>query len=480
MKGALFLLVCSICVHPLAAQIPAGWERISGPPVPVSGQSDGIMADRANSYAWSMETMGDGLYVGTNRNIFAMMVAMAGMTGPAWPAVVPPPLVPDPGPSIYRLDTRTRLWSRVFQSPADIGYRMMKSFRANPGGEVLYAGSAGFQTCRLLAIDSAGDVTEVFRSPARPGQISSIRAITQHDGKLFWAADTPGQPGIWHSSNPLRDHRAGAPFAELPRPEPGMIPARAEVADMVSAYGWLYVFYIAHALVPGQTIHEGFWTVKGRWVGSRWVWQPVVGNHPAARYQPGIDSPLNGAAAPFRFRNHVYVGTLDGNTFRMMTGIGGPTLPGPGTGPLSPDLIINIMGGPIGMRVYRFDATDRWERVMPGGEGDAAAEGFSSPLNKYIWRFGEQNGVLYAGTFDISTGVDVLSGGAFASPVIRGFDLCSTRDGLRWTCESRNGFDDPYNYGVRSFASDARHGVLYLGTANPFYGCQIWMRPPGR
>lgn len=405
-----------------------------------------------------------------------MMVAMAGIP---WPAAVPFPTVPDPGPAIYRMDVRSRQWTKLYQSPADVGYRMMKSFRGGPGGEILYAGSAGFQTCRLIAVESSGSVTEVFRSPARPA-ISSIRAITQHDGRLFWAADTAQQPGIWHSSNPLGDFRAGRSFAELPQPDPGMIPARAEVADMISAYGWLYVFYIAHSPVPGQPILEGFWTVKGRWMGNRWVWQPLVGNHPQAKYRPGIDSALNGAAAPFRYKNHVYVGTLDGNTFRMMTGLGGASLPGPVGGQLQPEVIINIMGGRHGMRVYRFDAADRWERVMPGGRGDAAAEGFGSALNKYIWRFGEQNGVLYAGTFDISTGVDVLSGGSFQDPVIRGFDLCSTKDGINWTCESRNGFDDPFNYGVRSFVSDAQKGALYMGTANPFYGCQIWMRNPGK
>lgn len=478
MKNALLLIIFLLTLaHPMASQTPADWVRISGPPGIVSGQPDGVSGDRANSYAWSMEMMGDGLYVGTNRNIFSMMVAMAGIP---WPAVVPMPRVPDPGPAIYRMDSRTHQWTMVYQSQSDVGYRMMKSFRGRPGGEVLYVGSAGFQSCRLLAVESSGSVTEVFRSPMRSA-ISSIRAITQHDGRLYWAADTAGQPGIWHSSSPLEDHRAGRAFSPLPKPDPSIIPARAEVADMISAYGWLYVYYIAHPTIPGPPFLEGFWSIKGRWMGNRWVWQPVVGNHPGAKYQAGIDSPLNGAAAPFRFRDHVYVGTLDGTTFRMMTGLGGSSLPGPPVGgPLNPEMIINIMGGRHGMRIYRFDATDRYEPVMPGGQGDAAAEGFGSALNKYIWRFGEQNGVLYAGTFDISTGVDVLSAGAFQDPVVRGFDLCSTRDGMRWTCESRNGFDDPFNYGVRSFVSDARQGVLYMGTANPFYGCQIWMRKPGK
>ena len=37
-----------------------------------------------------------------------------------------------------------------------------------------------------------------------------------------------------------------------------------------------------------------------------------------------------------------------------------------------------------------------------------------------------------------------------------------------------NGFGDPYNHGLRVFA--ATDQGLCLGTANPFYGTQIWIQ----
>lgn len=184
---ALFLLLSSA-----AAQTPPGWVKISGPAEAWTGQPDGLAGDRSNSYAWSMDILDDGLYVGTNRNIFGMMVAMAGIP---WPPAVPVPEQPDPGPGIYRMDLKTRQWSIVHRSPLDVGYRMMKSFGGGSGPAVLYAGSAAFQSCRLLAVERSGRVTPVFQSPQRPA-IASIRAITEHDGRLYWAADTAGQPGI--------------------------------------------------------------------------------------------------------------------------------------------------------------------------------------------------------------------------------------------------------------------------------------------
>ena len=45
-------------------------------------------------------------------------------------------------------------------------------------------------------------------------------------------------------------------------------------------------------------------------------------------------------------------------------------------------------------------------------------------------------------------------------------------DGINFDAITRNGFGDPYNHGCRVFAiTDAG---LCLGTANPFYGTQLW------
>lgn len=54
----------------------------------------------------------------------------------------------------------------------------------------------------------------------------------------------------------------------------------------------------------------------------------------------------------------------------------------------------------------------------------------------------------------------------------RGFDLLVSDDGVNFDVITRNGFGDPYNHGCRVFAITDQG--LCLGTANPFYGTQIW------
>jgi len=53
-----------------------------------------------------------------------------------------------------------------------------------------------------------------------------------------------------------------------------------------------------------------------------------------------------------------------------------------------------------------------------------------------------------------------------------GFDLLKTSDGVNFEVVTDSGFGDKYNYGGRSLiATDAG---LYVGTANPFFGAQLW------
>lgn len=56
----------------------------------------------------------------------------------------------------------------------------------------------------------------------------------------------------------------------------------------------------------------------------------------------------------------------------------------------------------------------------------------------------------------------------------RGFDMYVTKDGVNFTTLTTNGFYDPYNHGLRTFA--VTNQGLCLGTANPFYGCQVWIQ----
>lgn len=54
-----------------------------------------------------------------------------------------------------------------------------------------------------------------------------------------------------------------------------------------------------------------------------------------------------------------------------------------------------------------------------------------------------------------------------------GGEVWCTADGITWEPITRNGFDDKYNHGVRTFAL-GNDGSLYFGCANPYYGAQLW------
>ncbi len=475
MLRSLFLLpLISILLATPAArgQVPAGWEKVSGLPntAPYSGVPDGLdpsVPDRENSYAWAMDVLGDYLYVGTNRNVFWLMIQFTqrfDLAGPDRPVPVPT----DPRARIYRMSLATGLWEQVFVGD-DTGYRMMKTFRASGRPPVLYAGGSGLGWTRMLALDGTNPPREVFRT-AVPGQFLSIRAIAEHDGQLYWATEDTGGPAVFVSPDPLRrpPERVGLPQAWWEAD------GGAEIADLIGYNGSLYVFFLTKTRDPAKF---GFWVARLKKTKGQWNWTLIVGDRgrvPTAKYDAGMGNPENGVAVPFRFRNHVYVGTMDAAAFRLLNNINQP-LPG------QPPKVWGLWG----MEIWRFNQRDEWERVMPdkapGTPGEEALRGFGNRNNKYMWRFGAIDGRLYVGTFDVGTGLAVLSSSP-GSPIKLdptlgfGFDLYSTKDGKTWRAESANGFVDPWNYGLRSFATDPATGDLYLGTANPFYGCQVWRK----
>ena len=59
----------------------------------------------------------------------------------------------------------------------------------------------------------------------------------------------------------------------------------------------------------------------------------------------------------------------------------------------------------------------------------------------------------------------------FSSPF--GFSLYSSSDGIHFDPVFLDGFNNRYNYGGRILFVDSQND-LYIGTANPFYGCQLW------
>ena len=60
----------------------------------------------------------------------------------------------------------------------------------------------------------------------------------------------------------------------------------------------------------------------------------------------------------------------------------------------------------------------------------------------------------------------------YLSTAQRGFDMYVTSDGETFSTITTNGFGDPYNHGLRAFATG--DDWMAIGTANPFYGTQLW------
>ena len=54
-----------------------------------------------------------------------------------------------------------------------------------------------------------------------------------------------------------------------------------------------------------------------------------------------------------------------------------------------------------------------------------------------------------------------------------GGEVWCTADGVTWEAITKNGFNDKYNHGIRTFAI-GDDGSLYCGCANPYYGAQLW------
>ena len=60
----------------------------------------------------------------------------------------------------------------------------------------------------------------------------------------------------------------------------------------------------------------------------------------------------------------------------------------------------------------------------------------------------------------------------YAQQSENGFDLLVSKDGVNFDAITRDGFGDGSNHGLRTICS-TENGV-YMGTANPFYGTQLW------
>jgi len=443
-------------------------------PVAVGGFGTGH-----NTYAHSMGWFGERLYVGTTVHTLALVRA-APPSRPAaldpWPVPVPDDLFSlDLRAQIWRFDPGRGIWSRAFISPMidgrggkpvarDIGYRGMAVCQASGESHPSLYVAAGSSASRGRGAQLLGSEDGVtFEPVGEPGlgdpDVASFRALVAFRGRLY--TSPAGTAKAWNVSR-------RPSVLECPEPRSGRW-------REVSAPGFgepqnVSIFEMAvfddHLYAGTANPHRGLE-----------VWKTDAEGEPPYRWKKVLDrgggrGTLNeGVTSMCAFGDALYVGTgiQHGGYDR------------------------NFDVGPAPAEVLRIYPDDTWDIVAGGARRigfrykvpiSGKGPGFGNFFIGYIWSMAAWEGRLYVGTFDSSTFVRFATGERVtrwlrrigAETVVAregGFDLWSSPDGVDWTCLTRNGFDNPYNYGARTMVSSPRG--LFVGTANPF-GPQVATR----
>jgi hypothetical protein len=442
-----------------------------------------------NNYAWSMAELGDYIYVGTGRNILYLALGGLGLEVPKY-------LLPDPvdmNGEIWRYKKDgTKSWERVYKAPAELtifGFRFMIQYTLPSGETALYAGANTFKP-QITLLKSTDGVNWIPLVTTIQG--TSTRSMEIHNNKLYMGVLSEiigGKALLYESTDPERKGWKLISFEGDPDKNP-----RGGIDNMLSFNNKLYIA----TSPPG-----GFevWRTKGREPCTN-GWKLVV--------DKGAGDALNEIPLILKkLGRHLYVGTAIAEAIVSV----------------DPEKQFVPPKGADLIRIYK---NDRWE-VIVGGKPIAPTNpitgsrnkgyypsGFGDISNAYIWQLQEHDDEFYLGTFDWSnlilplisslmtsdkslanTFISEIGNPTFMSRLgseynckewlksvidslkdfsdSMGFDLYESEDGEKWEAISLDGLGNICNYGLRTFlvASDGR---LYLGTANPFQGCEVWVK----
>jgi len=404
------------------------------------------------------------------------------------------------------------------QVPRHFGYRSMKTFTDSEDKTALYVASSSFVPqipTEVLKIphdfDPANDTPEVVLRVTNAGGQNSIRAIDVLNGYLcvgfmngeIYITDLPqGQPEGnetsttgWTRVADFADFTAASQVNGDPIPPPtAENNTTYPNVQFVSFNDYLYttVARFNSVEVPG-----GFWIFKGKPIDpgdptGEWEWSEVM--------RDGAGDPWNESAGVWAFRDHVYVGTLIQFPEHLMRDDGVSFL------------YDNLDS--LRCEVFRFDENNIWEMIIGTPEQNSLFDirlgnydaGFWEPilpispfndvnasLNLYSWWIGVYNDKLYCSTFDTKVflkyvsglleffdysrdEIDTIEGYIELLDIVNdnpaGGDLYVTEDGINFKPVTLDGFGDEYNYGFRTLMGTSDR--LFAGTANPFYGFEVW------
>lgn len=469
----------------LSTEIRRGLSTHDFRRVSANGFGDGY-----NSYPHSMAWFQDHLYVGTSRSVLSARGRWRLETRPDWLGQIWPVRIPDGlfdndlRSQIWRYHPPTDTWSMVYisplttgidgyQVPLSCGFRAMAVFQGvGDSVPALYVPTWGsHQTPESLMLKSTDGVNfEVVSDPGLgfpdPHQPRGVRAFISFKGRLF------SSPAV---SRKRRDPNiAGSMIiAETSNPSGGAwrLVNEPNFGDINNLTVFQFGIFNDHLYAGTVNVREGFQIWKTDAEGSApYTWKKILSN---GAYR----GKNNQIAATFCvFDGCLYVGSaIQEGGFDLDNRV-----------------------GPAGVEIIRIHPDDSWDLVVgeprqtPDGLKvpiSAMGPGFDNPFAGYLWAMCNHEGWLYAATFDwlialryakIGEGCPdwlrpMLSAKNLERLILKygGCELWRTRDGVRWTAVTRNGFDNYYNYGIRNMVSTP-YG-LFAGTANP-YGPEVAIR----
>ena len=435
---------------------------------------------RQNNYAWSFVDFNDFIYVGTGRNLIfaALMSSMKGIQVPL--DYIPSEI--DMGAEIWRYKKDGSLpWQKVYKSPINsetntaevIGIRSLIKFDSFGVKPALYA--AAYSTSGIKILKSTNGV-DWFDIPTGITEGTSSRSMMIYRDKIYLAvmSDSGDIPSLLYSS---KDPELFGWKLETPQGEEGKNP-KGTIWSMIAFNNHIYL---------GTSGQDGFmlWRTNSN--------RPKVNDWKLVIDKGAGDASNATAISLVEFKNKLYIGTAYNTTSFM-------------------SYII-----PKGAEIIRIDKNDNWNIIVGGPvmsetEPETGtrkhplsgfANGFFNPYNLYIWQMKVYNNKLFIGTYDSSSALEptyelLLKNKELLSQLMdeklldaiilfvklqimilskirnqMGFDFYVTEDGINYSIIDTTGFHDPQNYGIRNiFISD--DNTMYIGTANPFSGCNVY------
>ena len=498
-------------------------KKVSNP-TSGEGEVDGILTGqdhaREQSYSWSMIEYGDSIYIGTCYNPIAGIYyrnVISNLTSKGMDAEKAAKIasklielmydgamytegISQTSPVIVKVNKESYDTEIVYKYTAGrnnmAGYRMAAEFN-----DKLYFVGSGYPTNNLVEIDPINNTSNVvFESTALDSAFSTgIRGLYVYDNQLIMSmsSDTSDIKGvrILTTSNP-----SSGEWTEIANQDTFLdLPACYKrdgingggIWDIVSFNGYLYVSIVTSKTDPDTLVNnkQGFAMFRGsKEEDGTWSWKMIIGDkNQGALYDFGLGVKESGFT---QLTNGELINMPKDEFIRKLN--------------LVKELIELLISKDVNLvteekQIELYDANTNSIDELVGAldllennlDETAVNNTEARNTNESIIDMYYEIEALYEETKESLTD-DIISEieeilsiininnikcyfaiNEYCKNATKGFDLLVSEDGVNFQVITRNGFNDKYNHGLRTF--QATEEGLFLGTANPFYGTQLWL-----